>query len=164
MTCYFGILGGSAFSNLMYAVELQEFGSVSNDGIIVRTNDNRVNFTELQPTTPYSVIIAPIILGAMVDPLVYCAQTLGNGEHDEIMMMSSHNGNHFTVTDEASIIIATDTGIVTKSIDGQSLASVVINDTNTTGQFLHICTCKAYIWVLVHVHKTEYLKLGYLYK
>ena len=59
-------------------------------------------------------------------------------------MMSSHENHHFTVTDEATIIIATDTGIVTKSIDGQSLASVVINDTDITGQFLcYICTCKA---------------------
>ena len=63
----------------MYVVELREISSVSNDAIVVRTNDNQVNFTELQPTTPYSVTIAPIILGAMIDPLVYCTQTLDNG-------------------------------------------------------------------------------------
>ena len=88
--CYFGILGGS---NLLYVVELREFGSVSNGAIIIHTNNNGVNFTELQPTTPYSVTIAPIILGAMVDPLVYCTQTLDNGKHDDITMMSSHNGH-----------------------------------------------------------------------
>ena len=142
MTCYFGILGGSAFSNLMYVVELREFASVSNDVMIIRTNDNQVNFTDLQPTTPYSVTIAPVILGAMVDPLVYHTQTLDNGKHNDITMMSSHNGHHFTVTDEVAIIMATDVGIVTKSIDAQSLASVVINDTNTTGQFLDIGNVK----------------------
>ena len=78
----------------MYIVKLREITSVSNDAIIVRTNDSQVNFTELQPATPYTVTIAPIILGAMVDPLVYCTQTFDNGWHDDIIMMSSHN-NHF---------------------------------------------------------------------
>ena len=60
-------------------VELQEVGSVLDNETIVRTTDNRVSFTGLQPAMRYTVTIAPIILGAMVDPVVYFAQTLDNG-------------------------------------------------------------------------------------
>lgn len=76
---FFWHLGGSAFSNLMYTVELREFASVLNDETIVHTNDSRVHFTELQPATLYTVTIAPIILGAMIDPVIYFTQTLDNG-------------------------------------------------------------------------------------
>ena len=53
------------------------------------------------------------------------------------------------MTVEAAIIIATDTRIVTKSIDSQSLTSVVINDTDTTGQFL----------VHIYVKKGSYTRI-----
>ena len=63
----------------MYTVELWEINNDSNGATIVSTTSNQVTFTELQPATPYGVTIAPIILGAMFDPLVYCVQTLDNG-------------------------------------------------------------------------------------
>ena len=72
-------LGGGTYSSLKYMVELQEVGSVLDNETIVRTTDNRVSFTGLQPAMRYTVTIAPIILRAMVDPVVYFAQTLDNG-------------------------------------------------------------------------------------
>ena len=72
-------LGGGTYSSLKYMVELQEVWSVLDNETIVRTTDNRVFFTGLQPAMRYTVTIAPIILGAMVDPVVYFAQTLDNG-------------------------------------------------------------------------------------
>lgn len=76
---YFCHLGGSAYNNLTYVVELQEASSVLDDERIVHTTDNHVYFTGLQPATTYTVTIAPIILGAMFDPVVYFTQTLDNG-------------------------------------------------------------------------------------
>lgn len=76
----------------MYNIELSEIINTSNVVTIIRTNDTRVHFTGLQPATLYTVTIAPVILGTMVDTVLYFTQTLDNGEYD-IMMMSLHQSH-----------------------------------------------------------------------
>lgn len=63
----------------MYSIQLQQFPSISNDEKINVTNSSSVQFSGLQPATLYTVAIAPVILGAVIDPFISFAQTLDDG-------------------------------------------------------------------------------------